>query len=55
LIDWLLGMASQLPDEVSKVCARAIKEGLNQAVIDKLSAGLIKRAQVCQRLLRAAT
>jgi serine/threonine-protein kinase HipA len=55
LLDRLLGIASQLPDEVRKVCARATKEGLNQPIIDRLSARLIERAQACRRLLRAAT
>jgi serine/threonine-protein kinase HipA len=55
LIDRLFGMASKLPDEVSKARTRATKEGLNQVVIDRLAAGLIERAQFCQRLLRVAT
>jgi serine/threonine-protein kinase HipA len=51
LVEALISMAKQLPDEVSAARALARKEGLNNALIDRLAAQLIDRAHECQRLL----
>jgi len=52
LIDLLIGMAKQLPDEVSAARARARDEGLKNAVIDRLAERLIARAADCRRVLQ---
>lgn len=53
LIEELIAMGKQLPDEVNAVRARASKEGLTEAIIDRLAAQLIERAGDCSRLLSA--
>ena len=51
LVEVLISMAKQLPDEVSAAHALAREEGLNSALIDRLARQLIDRAHECQRLL----
>ena len=51
LVEVLISMAKQLPDEVTAARSRAREEGLNNALIERLSTQLIDRAQKCQRLL----
>jgi len=51
LVEVLISMAKQLPDEVSAAHALAREEGLNSALIDRLAKQLIDRAHECQRLL----
>ncbi len=51
LVEVLISMAKQLPDEVTAARSRAREEGLNNALIERLSTQLIGRAQECQRLL----
>jgi serine/threonine-protein kinase HipA len=51
LIARLRGMARQLPDEIADAQRRARAEGLDPAIIDRLAARLIERAQACGRLL----
>jgi serine/threonine-protein kinase HipA len=51
LVEVLISMAKQLPDEVSAAHALAREEGLNNALIDRLAKQLIDRAHECQRLL----
>ncbi|MEJ0051723.1 MAG: type II toxin-antitoxin system HipA family toxin [Methylovirgula sp.] len=47
----LVSMAKQLPDEVSAARKRAGQDGLDEAVIARLTAGLIERARESQKLL----
>jgi serine/threonine-protein kinase HipA len=54
LVEALISMADQLPDEVAAARALACEEGLNNALIDRLAAQLTDRAQECQRLLGSA-
>jgi serine/threonine-protein kinase HipA len=51
LVEVLISMAKQLPDEVTAARSRAREEGLNNALIERLSTQLIDRAQECRRLL----
>jgi serine/threonine-protein kinase HipA len=51
LVERLIAMAKQLPDEVSAACTRAREEGLNAAIIGRLATQLIARASECRRLL----
>jgi len=51
LIGRLKSMAAQLPDESTDVRARAQAEGLDKAIIDRLTARLIERAGECERAL----
>ena len=51
----LRGMASQLLDEISDVQKRALEEGLEHAIVDRLATRLTERAKECQRLLATAT
>jgi serine/threonine-protein kinase HipA len=53
LIDLLIVMAKQLPDEVSAARARARDEGLKNALIDRLAERLVVRAADCRRVLQA--
>jgi serine/threonine-protein kinase HipA len=53
--DRLRTMAEQLPDAISQDTARARKEGLDQAIVDRLASRLTERAKECQRLLNAPT
>jgi serine/threonine-protein kinase HipA len=54
LVEVLISMAKQLPDEVSAARALAREEGLNNALIDRLAKQLVDRAHECQRLLGGA-
>jgi serine/threonine-protein kinase HipA len=47
----LASMAEQLPDEASAVRARVRAEGLDRAVVDRLAARLIERADDCRKKL----
>lgn len=51
LVEALISMAKQLPDEVAAARALAREDGLNNTLIDRLAAQLIDRAHECQRLL----
>jgi serine/threonine-protein kinase HipA len=53
LIELLVSMAKQLPDEVNAVRARAREEGLKEAIIERLATQLVKRAGECQRALES--
>ncbi len=48
----LLATARRLPDEVSKVRARVHREGLDLAIVGRLTDRLIERAMECERALR---
>nr|WP_235885254.1 MULTISPECIES: hypothetical protein [Bradyrhizobium] len=48
----LISMAGQIPDLVNEIRARAQKEGLENAVIERLAAALTKRARDCERVLK---
>ncbi|MBB4259916.1 type II toxin-antitoxin system HipA family toxin [Bradyrhizobium sp. CIR3A] len=52
VIGTLISMAGQIPDLVNDIRARAQKEGLENAVIERLATALTKRAQDCERLLK---
>ncbi|WP_338696374.1 MULTISPECIES: type II toxin-antitoxin system HipA family toxin [Bradyrhizobium] len=52
VIAGLNSLAELLPDNVSDVCAAAQAEGLDNVIIERLSAKLIERAKECQRLLK---
>ena len=54
LIDLLISMATQLPDEVNAVQKRARDEGLDAPSIERLAAQLVKRAAECRESLGAA-
>jgi serine/threonine-protein kinase HipA len=54
LIERIDEMARKLPDLVNGARARAEKEGLKHAIIERLAAGLIERAGECRRLLEKA-
>ncbi|QIG94550.1 type II toxin-antitoxin system HipA family toxin [Bradyrhizobium sp. 6(2017)] len=54
VIAGLNSLAELLPDNVSDVCAAAQAEGLDNAIIERLSAKLIERAKDCQRLLKGS-
>jgi serine/threonine-protein kinase HipA len=51
LIERIDEMARKLPDLVNAARARAEKEGLKHAIIERLAAGLIERAGECRRRL----
>lgn len=51
LLDPLMAMAKQLPDQVDAARARARKEGLDAPILDRLVEQLAGRAAECQRLL----
>lgn len=53
LVELLVSMARQLPDEVNAARVRAREEGLNEPIIERLATGLIKRARECQQMLGA--
>jgi serine/threonine-protein kinase HipA len=55
LVEVLVWMAKQLPDEVNAARARAREEGLKEAVIGRLAAQLVKRAGECQRILESVS
>jgi serine/threonine-protein kinase HipA len=52
LIERLAGMAEQLPDETSTARARARKEGLDHAIVERLASQLTERAAACRKALR---
>ncbi|MGY3695899.1 serine/threonine-protein kinase HipA [Bradyrhizobium sp. USDA 3240] len=52
VIAGLNSLAELLPDNVSDVCTAAQAEGLDNVIIERLSAKLIERAKECQRLLK---
>jgi serine/threonine-protein kinase HipA len=54
LVDGLITMAKQLPDEANAARARARDEGLTNVLIDRLAEQLAARAGECRRLLQAA-
>lgn len=51
LIELLVTMAKQIPDEVNAARARAREEGLKEAIIERLAAQLMKRAGECWKAL----
>jgi serine/threonine-protein kinase HipA len=51
LVEVLIFMAKQLPDEVAAARSQAREEGLNNALVERLATQLIDRARECQRLL----
>jgi serine/threonine-protein kinase HipA len=51
LVEVLVFMAKQLPDEVAAARSQAREEGLNNALVERLATQLIDRAHECQRLL----
>lgn len=55
LIESLVSMAKRLPNEVNVARARAQKEGLKEAIIERLAAQLVKRAGECQRMLESVS
>jgi serine/threonine-protein kinase HipA len=54
LVERLASMAKQLPDKVNTVRTRARKEGLDEAIIERLATRLIERAGECGRSLSGA-
>lgn len=51
LVEVLISMARQLPDEVATALAGAREEGLDATLIERLATQLIDRAHECRRLL----
>jgi serine/threonine-protein kinase HipA len=51
LIEVLISMAKQLPDEVATARSHAREEGLENVLVERLATQLIDRAQECRRLL----
>ena len=47
----LISMAEQLPDEVSAICTRANKDGLDNPTVDRLAMELIAGAKECLKVL----
>jgi serine/threonine-protein kinase HipA len=54
LVEVLISMAKQLPDEVAAARSHAREEGLDNVLVDRLATQLIDRAHECQRLLGGA-
>ena len=54
LVELLVSMAKQLPDEVNAARARAREEGLDDAIIERMATQLVQRANECQRRLGSA-
>jgi serine/threonine-protein kinase HipA len=54
LIEPMVIMAKQLPDEVNAARLRTQKEGLDHVIIERLAAQLIERAHGCRRALSDA-
>ncbi len=54
LLERLMAMAKQLPDEISAAHTRAREEGLKNITIERLATQLVARVGECQRLLAAA-
>jgi serine/threonine-protein kinase HipA len=55
LVDSLVAMAKQLPDEVGAARTRAREQGLEEIIIERLAAQLVKRAGECRRILETAS
>jgi serine/threonine-protein kinase HipA len=55
LVELLMAMAKQIPDQVNAARARAREEGLQEAIIEGLTTQLVKRARACQRALESAS
>ncbi len=55
LLELLMAMAKQIPDEVNAARARAREEGLKAAIIEGLATQLVKRARECQRVLESVS
>ncbi len=55
LVELLVAMAKQIPDEVNAARARAREDGLKEAIIDGLAAQLVKRARECQWVLESVS
>lgn len=51
LVEVLISMAKQLPDEVAAARSLARKEGLENVLVERLATQLIERAHECRRLL----
>jgi serine/threonine-protein kinase HipA len=51
LVEVLISMAKQLPDEVAAARSLARKEGLENFLVERLATQLIERAHECRRLL----
>ncbi|MGV7214839.1 HipA domain-containing protein [Bradyrhizobium sp. UFLA05-112] len=51
LIAGLTSMAAQIPDNITAVCASAKAQGLDNAIIARLTERLIARAKDCRRIL----
>ncbi|SFJ70429.1 hypothetical protein [Bradyrhizobium sp. Gha] len=54
LIATLISMAGQIPDLVADIRARAQKDGLQNAIIERLATALGKRAKDCERFLKGS-
>ena len=54
LVETLTKMAKRLPDEVKIARETARKEGLDEAIVQRLATQLIERAGQCGRLLNGA-
>jgi serine/threonine-protein kinase HipA len=54
LVEVLISMTKQLPDEVAAAHSLARKEGLDNVLVERLATQLINRAHECQRLLGGA-
>jgi serine/threonine-protein kinase HipA len=54
MIELLISMAKQLPDEMNAVRLRAREQGLTNVIVERLATQLIARARNCSRLLGAA-
>jgi serine/threonine-protein kinase HipA len=55
LIELLLSMAKQIPEEVNAARARAREEGLKEAIVERLATQLAKRAVKCQQILESVS
>lgn len=54
LLQLLTTMAKQIPDEVTAVGMRAREQGLDDAIVERLTTGLIDRAGQCEKMLTSA-
>jgi len=54
LVERLIAMSGQLPDEANAAQARARQQGLAEPIVERLVTQLIERAGECARLLGAA-
>jgi serine/threonine-protein kinase HipA len=55
LLDRLIAMAKQLPDEMATAAIRARREGLGNRIIERLADRVIARARYCEQTLSGAT